>query len=813
MNGELKRKIDGLRDLLVGVVPVPTDQVKQITLGLIYKFMGDMDEKNRELGGGTFFAGDYQKYAWKHLMASELSAYERTALYSEGLERMSQNANIPQLFRDIFKGAFLLFKNPDIVNQFLKGLNEFTYSHSEDLGDAYEYLLSIMGAQGKAGQFRTPRHIIDFIVECAQPHKDERILDPACGTAGFLVSAYKHILRKNTVKDSGREGSALTAEERKQLTHNFTGYDISPDMVRISLVNLYLHQFSGPRIYEYDTLTSLERWDEVFDCILTNPPFMSPKGGIQPHNRFGVKSSRSEVLFVDYILEHLSPQGRAGVIVPEGIIFQSGNAYRQLRRKLVEEGYLYAVVSLPAGVFQPYSGVKTSILLIDRRLAQQAKDILFLKVEADGYDLGAQRKPTDKDDLPKTLDFISSFTSNLTLEKIEDKKNIAIIKKENILDNPDINLSIERYVTETKKTGKEKYPLVRLDEIISLEYGSSLPAEKRISGEYPVYGSNGIVGFHNQFKVNGPFIIVGRKGSAGKVHLSEKDGFPIDTTFFVKIIDQKRIDLYFLFHMLKSLELEKVNVQSGVPGLNRNDAYQIKIPLPPLEVQRQIVAEIEAWQKVIDGARQVVANWKPEIKVEAGWPIFKFEELCQINSGSINPQNDFKTGSFIYIDISSVENGTGIVSFNNVIPVENAPDRAKRLVKNGDVLLSTVRPNLKAFAYLEKLPERTVASTGFAVLRPKDNRLLSKFLFYMLFNETVMTQMINNMGKGSYPSINQNDVSNLKIGLPPTEIQQKIVNQLEEQQKGVEACRRLIESHEARIRAKIGEVWGEDKNG
>ena len=138
------------------------------------------------------------------------------------------------------------------------------------------------------------------------------------------------------------------------------GYDISPDMVRLSLVNLYLHGFADPRIHEYDTLTSEERWSQHADVILANPPFMSPKGGIRPHNRFSVPSKRSEVLFVDYMAEHLTPAGRAGIIVPEGIIFQSQKAHTRLRQVLVEDS-LVAVVSLPAGVFKPYSGVKTSI--------------------------------------------------------------------------------------------------------------------------------------------------------------------------------------------------------------------------------------------------------------------------------------------------------------------------------------------------------------------------------------------------------------------------------------------------------------------
>ena len=178
-----------------------------------------------------------------------------------------------------------------------------------------------------------------------------------------------------------------------RLADNFKGYDISPDMVRLSLVNMYLHGFPQiPSIYEYDTLTSDDRWEEYADVILANPPFMSPRGGIRPHNRFSVQSRRSEVLFVDYIAEHLTPNGRAGVIVPEGIIFQSQNAYKQLRKMLVEE-YLVAVISLPAGVFNPYSGVKTSILIMDKTLARKADSIAFFKVENDGYDLGAQRRP------------------------------------------------------------------------------------------------------------------------------------------------------------------------------------------------------------------------------------------------------------------------------------------------------------------------------------------------------------------------------------------------------------------------------------
>ena len=172
------------------------------------------------------------------------------------------------------------------------------------------------------------------MVSVIDPKKDEVVLDPACGTAGFLISSYKHILASNTGEDGS---STLTPDDRGRMASSFKGYDISPDMVRLSLVNLYLHGFAAPQIYEYDTLTSDERWNEYADVILANPPFMSPKGGIRPHNRFSIQSKRSEVLFVDYMAEHLNPaKGRAGIIVPEGIIFQSQNAHKRLRKMLLD---------------------------------------------------------------------------------------------------------------------------------------------------------------------------------------------------------------------------------------------------------------------------------------------------------------------------------------------------------------------------------------------------------------------------------------------------------------------------------------------
>ena len=492
LDADTKRRIDTARDILVGKVPDPKSQVEQITIALIYKFMDDIDAESEEFGGKRrYFAGEFGRYGWAKLMQPGLGGHEMLGLYAEAIERMDQNAGIPQLFRDIFSNAFLPYRDPETLRVFLKEIDGFTYDNSERLGDAFEYLLSVMDSQGDAGQFRTPRHIIDFIVSIVDPKKEDVVLDPACGTAGFLISSYKHIVATNTDADGN---STLTPAERARLARNLMGYDISPDMVRLSLVNMYLHGLVDPHIYEYDTLTSEERWNEFADVILANPPFMSPKGGIRPHNRFSVKSKRSEVLFVDYMAEHLNAGGRAGIIVPEGIIFQSQNAYKELRKKLVEE-CLVAVVSLPAGVFNPYSGVKTSILLLDKALARKTDRIAFFKVENDGFDLGAQRRPIDKNDLRQVRDEIAAYMRGLPAgETIGDSQSAKtalaaesgaeyvtggsqpkygmFVEKEKVTPDGEYNLSGERYRQQDRAV-HSKWETVAIGDICSLMTGGT----------------------------------------------------------------------------------------------------------------------------------------------------------------------------------------------------------------------------------------------------------------------------------------------------------------------------------------------------
>jgi type I restriction enzyme M protein len=636
LNQETKKHIDAARQVLVGVVPNPGSQIDQITNALIYKFMDDMDQASIKAGGdASFFTGDLAKYAWTKLMDQKIGNQERMNLYDEALQKFSQSSQLPELFRTIFKSAFLPYRSPETLGLFLKEIDYFDYSHSEELGNAYEYLLSIMSSQGDAGQFRTPRHIIEFIVDAINPTKDDKILDPACGTGGFLVSAYKHILEQHDDKDDpeGKE-KPLTPDQKRKLMQNFEGYDIDPTMARIAQVNMYLHQFKNPKIVQYDTLSQDERWNDKFDVILANPPFMSPKGGIKPHSKFAIQSSRSEVLFVDYIANHLKPRGRAGIIVPEGIIFQSGTSYKALRKGLVEDG-LYAVVSLPSGVFQPYSGVKTSILFFNNEIAKQRDELLFLKIENDGFDLGSQRRTNIKNDLPKALEILQNWQAG---KKVEDKL-VSYVEKTKIAENGDYNLSGERYRIATDYS-KAKWPMVELGDgkYFTIESGGTpdskneeywngdidwatladLPADNHITEIKSTKRRITLPGLKNSSAKLLPTnsILVSSRATIGRiatnsVELATNQGFKN-----IVIKEHSSVNYKYVALALTNKIDEMIGMANGgtFAEISKSSFSKIKIPLPPIEIQEQIVREIEDYQSAISEAKNLIKEQEKKIK-------------------------------------------------------------------------------------------------------------------------------------------------------------------------------------------------------
>ena len=641
LDADTKRRIDTARDILVGKVPDPKSQVEQITIALIYKFMDDMDADSEELGGKReFFSGDFTKYAWAKLMSPGIGGHEALNLYAEAIVRMPENPGIPPLFRDIFKNAFLPYRDPETLRAFLKVINEFTYDHSERLGDAFEYLLSVLGSQGDAGQFRTPRHIIDFIVALIDPKKDEVVLDPACGTAGFLISAYKHILAANT--DDGQ--STLTPDDRSRLVNNYNGYDISPDMVRLSLVNMYLHGFREPHIHEYDTLTSVERWNEYADVILANPPFMSPKGGIRPHSLFSIKSKRSEVLFLSYIIEHLANNGRAAVIVPEGIHFVTQNSYKELRKILLENGYLLADISLPHGVFKPYASVKTHILLIDRPRARKSSDVLFIEIENDGFTQTDTREPIDGSQIRSALYQVEAFKESLDFGKqLSPPDNMLrsyIISKNTLLGSKDIHLLGRLHDLPNRVIHRPNVPLKRLADICKIRNGLS-PNEATQPGKYTMVVPAEERKTADHFDFDGTAVCIPLVSSSGhgkadikRLHYQEGKFALASTMAALFVKDKKAVIPRYLFILLEAMSEELlVPLMRGATNVTMNveQLADVVVPVPEVSLQADII-ESELIGSTVSNLRttaELLLNSSSDpITLELGKVILEKTECC-----------------------------------------------------------------------------------------------------------------------------------------------------------------------------------------
>lgn len=818
LNFDIKRKINTLRDILVGKIPDPKAQVEQITIAMIYKFMDDMDLEGAEWGERQFFNEEYKKYAWSEIMNSENSGSDRAHLYAEGIEKMVNNPNLPQLFRDIFRGAYIPYRDPDTLNMFLKEISEFNYDNSEDLGNAFEYLLSIMGSQGDAGQFRTPRHIIDMIVEIVQPTKNESVLDPACGTAGFLISAYKHILEQN--KDE--EGHyTLTSDDRKRMTSNFAGYDISPDMVRLARVNMYLHKFAKPQISEYDTLTSEEKWDDSYDVILANPPFMTPKGGIKPHNRYRVQAKRAEVLFVDYIAEHLSTTGRAGIIVPEGIVFQSANAYKELRKYLVEDNLLYAVISLPSGVFNPYSGVKTSVLLFDRTFAKQKDEILFVKLENDGFDLGAQRREIKGSQIQDVINLVNDYKDG---KDVSDNKLVTIATKEDIV-KQDYILVGERYKVVEFVNGE--YPLVELGEVCGINEKSikleDVSADKFIYLDIAsVENESGKIDYTNYIELQNAPSRARRKVQNSDIILStvrpnlKAYGYIncncsdkcIASTGFTVLSQKKAVQKYIYYNLFSQKVQDQLISMMGkgaYPSVTQKDVSAIKIPLPPLSVQEEIVAEIEGYQKIIDGAKMIVDNYKPTIKIDPSWDMVKLGDVSFVQAGGtpLKSKTEFWNSPDYPWYTSGELNEVYTTDPQNLISEQGLNASSARLFPKGSLLIGMYDTAAFKMSILDRDGAFNQAICG---VKPSDQ---INNIFLLLYFSANREKYLNMRVGARQRNLTKQFISDLIVPCPTLEIQNRIVEKINEEMAIVEQNKRLIEIFEQKIKDKISEVWGE----
>ncbi|MBP9603296.1 MAG: restriction endonuclease subunit S, partial [Chromatiaceae bacterium] len=584
------------------------------------------------------------------------------------------------------------------------------------------------------------------------------------------------------------------------------------------------------RLPERPPLPVVHRVHSVPHVILANPPFMSPKGGIKPHKRFSIQAKRSEVLFVDYMAEHLTPTGRAAIIVPEGIIFQSQTAYKDLRKMLVDNA-LVAVVSLPAGCFNPYSGVKTSILLLDKSLARQSNTIAFFKVENDGFGLGAQRRAIEKNDLPQVqaelAAYLNVLRSQSSIESILSLTSTAqIVPKEKIAANGDYNLSGERY--REGAISSNIYPLLPLSDFCSLISGQHIDKEDYNVDRKGIAYLTGPADFGPKYPIvskwtespkataiKGDILITVKGSGLGKVNVLDAEEVAISRQLMA--IRPSGADPAYVYSLISAKfdHFQSLADGSAIPGITRGQVLDFEIPLPPLEVQKEIVAEIEGYQKVINGARAVLDHYRPHIPIHSDWPMVELREIIdELKSGvSVNSTSKATDkGEFGILKTSCVTTGIFQPEEHKTV----VPDELKRVrcpVIRNTIIISRMNTEalVGANAYVDKdyphlfLPDRLWQTV---ITRPD---IEVRYIQTVLASDSCRSRISAICGgtSGSMKNIAKPQLLSIAIPLPPLSTQQAIVAEIETEQALVNANRELIARMEKKIQATLARVWGE----
>lgn len=418
---EFKQKVSRLNNYLWPKLPDPKTRIQQIAFLFFLKMLEEQDiilEKEAKLTKREYksiFRGKNEKYRWSnwiHKSGEELLKFVRDEVFPFIAKLHDGYDNIRRMFYD----ARLLIPDPVILRNTVDIIDQIDFSSldADIKGDLYEELLNQLQMAGELGQFRTPRHIIRYMVEMVNPKIGETIYDPACGTGGFLLLAYEWIRLRNSDKKVIEKyngikrgpGDKLSKKQWEFLQNRaFLGQDGDPEMVRICLMNLFLHGLENSNIRMKDTIAGREDEDDLrrFNVIMTNPPFAGKVDKERIKKSLPIKSTKTQILFLGHCIDSLKTGGRCGIILPEGVLFGGHKDDKEIRRYLLENCNLQAVVSMPGGVFEPYAGVKTSVLIFTK--GKSTKEVWFYDMKGDGSSLSKAHKfgPQYRNDIPDLL--------------------------------------------------------------------------------------------------------------------------------------------------------------------------------------------------------------------------------------------------------------------------------------------------------------------------------------------------------------------------------------------------------------------------
>jgi type I restriction enzyme M protein len=484
LDRDLKSKIDKLLDLFwSGGIANPLTNIEQISYLIFMKRLDEVDLKNKadaqwlKKDYKSIFPNDNLRWShFKHMEADAMLTHVRDNVFpfmkdikGNGESSLSKH----------MKDAVFLIPKPSLLVEAVEVIENIKImeQNQDTQGDIYEYLLSKLNNSGTNGQFRTPRHIIKMMCALVNPKIGQTVSDPACGTGGFLIGTYQHILHNNTsperitIEEDGTEhglvGDRITDQKIWDFLREktFFGYEFDSTMLRIAAMNMVLHGIDHPNVNYQDTLSKRFELSDKYDIVLANPPFKGniDKSDINETLSRIVSTTKTELLFLILMLRTLNNGGRCAVIVPDGVLFGSSNAHVAVRKKIIEDAQLEGVISMPSGVFKPYAGVSTAILIFTK--GGETDKVWFYDMEADGFSLDDKRNQIKDNDIPN---IVEKWNKRHQLQVPTKGDKWFWVEKKLILENK-YDLSINRYKKIEYEEVQYEHPKVILEKLLTME--------------------------------------------------------------------------------------------------------------------------------------------------------------------------------------------------------------------------------------------------------------------------------------------------------------------------------------------------------
>ena len=792
---------------------------------LFLKLISESEQIKRESGIQTKFDIACSWDSIKQIPSSTRIEYINKTVYDKLNALYSTDIFTPLQIRD-----------PSILKEIMDKLDPLmlTDVDSDVKGDAFEYFLKAStSTKNDLGEYFTPRHIVKTMVRLVNPQIGETVYDPFCGTGGFLIESFRYIFNN----------MARTEANLKTLRESTVYGNEITNTARITKMNMILAGDGHSNIEMKDSLanpvdgtaTYTDEKGEVhhsgFDIVLANMPYsQKTKHG----SLYDLPSTNGDSICVQHCMKAInsaSENGRMALVVPEGFLFRKD--LTKTREYLLDHCQLQSIISLPQGVFLPYTGVKTDIIYATKvnqkiKPLERKKDFWYFDVKSDGYTLDNHRRkletPSDltkyeeyrKLDKDQAADMMRVGFEIIPLDKVRRNANILVGSRYRTLEkeasgHPMVNLGDEQlFQICSGGTPSSTVPeywngnvrWITLADLPADNYITEITTTERTITEAGLNNSNAKL-------LPVDTVIVSTRATIGRIGIAHTQ---LATNQGFKNIIIKRPDIIlpkYLAYMLTAQVETMKHLASGATfkEISKENFCTIQIPLLPIDQQQIIVGELDGYRKIIFGAQSIVSSYEPHLpKLKTG-SIVKLSDICDINRISINPEREYGEEAFTYIDISSVSSGTGKIDKSQRIKGCDAPSRARRGISKGDILMSTVRPNLKAFSYVDFDTTGFVASTGFAVLTPKN--VNGKYLLYALLDGFVGNQLNDVMNKAMYPSINKSDLENLNIICPSSEEQKDAVAQIERELSFIKPSEEIISVFTRKIEQRINEVWGE----